>query len=115
MCTQPMSEHGDLFDAVEFNAMYSPMVNFNRCGERWAVTHGKPIVGNGDVHLLEQLGTTYSLVDADPSPSAICEAIRSGRVSVASVPLSSVRSAWLLARILPSGMLGSLRNARGRV
>ena len=74
-----MNHYADLFDAVEVNAMYSPIVNFNRGGERWARTHGKPIVGNGDVHLLEQLGSTYSLVDAEPSPNAICEAIRRGR------------------------------------
>jgi hypothetical protein len=104
----------DLFDAVEFNAMYSPIVNLNRGGERWARTHGKPLVGNGDVHLLEQLGTTYSLVDAEPSPDAICAAIRGGKVSVESVPLSLVRAVWLFGRILPSGALRSLTNLKAR-
>ena len=28
-----MDRHASLFDAVEYNAMYSPMVNFNRAGE----------------------------------------------------------------------------------
>jgi len=109
-----MNHYADLFDAVEVNAMYSPIVNFNRGGKRWARTHGKPIVGNGDVHLLEQLGATYSLVDAEPSPNAICQAIRMGRVSVESAPLSLVRAVWLFGRILPSGVLGSLRNVRTR-
>ena len=104
-----IDRHADLFDAVELNAMYSPMVDFNRRGKRWAAAHGKPMVGNGDVHLLAQLGTTYSLVDAEPSPDAICEAIRVGRVSVESVPMNLFRAAWLFARILPSGLLGSLR------
>ena len=106
-----MDRHGDLFDAVELNAMYSPMVDFNRRGKKWAADHGKPMVGNGDVHLLDQLGTTYSLVDAEPSPDAICQAIRSGRVSVESVPLNLFRAVWLFARILPSGVLGSMRRA----
>ena len=53
-----MDRHSELFDAVEVNAMYSPSVNFNRGGERWARTHGKPIVGNGDVHLLEHRRAT---------------------------------------------------------
>jgi predicted metal-dependent phosphoesterase TrpH len=108
-----MDRHAPLFDAVELNAMYSATVNFNRRAERWAAAHGRPMVGNGDVHLIEQLGTTYSLVDAEPSPNAICEAIRSGRVSVESVPLNLLRAAWLFARILPSGVLGSMRRARG--
>ena len=105
-----MEHQADLFDAVELNAMYSATVDFNRRGKKWAADHGKPMVGNGDVHLLEQLGTTYSLVDAEPSPDAICEAIRSGRVSVESISLNLFRAVWLFARILPSGLLGSIRH-----
>ena len=110
-----MNRHPDLIDAVEFNAMYSPMVNFNRAGEQWAARHRKPMVGNGDVHLLEQLGTTYSLVDATPSPDAICEAIRVGRVSVESAPLNLIQAAWLFVRILPSGVMGAARNTLARL
>ena len=71
-----------MFDAVEYNAMFTPVVNFNILGERWARRHGKPMVGNADVHRLEQLGTTFSLVDAAPDPDAICAAIAAGRVEV---------------------------------
>ena len=63
-----LTRHAHLFDAVEWNGMFTRTVNFNVFAERWAQRHGKPIVGNGDVHRLEQLGTTYSLVDADPHP-----------------------------------------------
>ena len=60
--------------------------------QRWAVEHHTPLVGNGDVHRLWQLGTTYSLVDASPDPDAICAAIAAGRVRVHSRPLT-----WLEA------------------
>ena len=108
-----MNTHPDLFDAVEVNAMYARSVNFNRAGERWARAHGKPVVGNGDVHLLEQLGTTCSLVDAAPSPDAICEAIRQGRVQVSSTPLPLLRAGWIFAKILQAEMLRSLRRVFG--
>ena len=85
-----MNRHPELFDAVEINAKYSPWVNFNRAATRWAIAHGRPLVGNGDVHRLEQLGSTHTRVDAEPTPDAICTAIRSGRVQVASTPLCSV-------------------------
>lgn len=93
-----LGRHADLFDAVEYNAMFTASMNvFNRYAERWAVRHGKPLVGNGDVHRLGQLGSTYSLVDAAPNPDAICAAIAAGRVRVESRPLS-----WAeVARILP--------------
>ena len=87
-----LSRHADLFDAVEYNAMFTASLNFNLLAERWAKKHGKPMVGNGDVHRLVQLGTTYSLVDADPDPTAICDAIREGRVSVVKRPIS-----WTMA------------------
>lgn len=83
-----LDRHADLFDAVERNAMFTASIDFNRRGEAWAARHGKPVVGNGDVHRLWQLGTTYSVVNAEPDPDAICAAIAAGRVRVESRPLT---------------------------
>ena len=83
-----LEEHADLFDAVECNAMFTASINFNRFAERWARRHGKPLVGNGDVHRFEQFGSTYSLVDAEPNASAICAAVAAGRVTAVTNPLS---------------------------
>jgi predicted metal-dependent phosphoesterase TrpH len=92
-----LDEHADLFDAVERNAMFTRVFDFNRRAERFAAAHGKPVVGNGDVHRLHQLGTCYSLVDAAPEAGAICEAVRNGRVTVCAEPLSIVRAGLTLA------------------
>ena len=46
------------------------------------------MTGNGDIHRLRQLGTTYSLVDAEPHADAICAAVRAGRVQVEATPRS---------------------------
>ena len=108
-----LDRHADLFDAVERNAMFTQALDFNVRAEQWAAAHGKPVVGNCDVHRLYQLGTCYSLVDAEPAPDAICEAIRRGRVSVRSEPLSTLRAARILAeltaaRLRPRGRSGFL-------
>jgi predicted metal-dependent phosphoesterase TrpH len=100
-----LSRHADLFDAVEYNAMFTRIVNFNIPGERWARRHGKPMVGNGDVHRLEQLGTTYSLVDAEPTADAICAAIAAGRVQVVATPHSIFTAARLMAVLIASTVL----------
>jgi len=97
-----LRRHAELFDAVEYNAMYTASLNFNVPAERWARAHGKPMVGNGDVHRLEQLGTTYSLVDADRDPASICESIAAGRVRVVSQPL-----AWPTAVRIFTSVVGS--------
>jgi len=96
-----LEQHAQLFDAVERNAMFVHGLDFNRAAERWARHHGKPMVGNGDVHRLAQLGTTYSLVDETRRhPDAICGAIAAGRVSVISRPLWPHTAARILGSML---------------
>ncbi len=95
-----LDRHADLFDAVEFNAFYTRTANFNKAACRWAAAHGKPVVGNGDVHRLSQLGATFSLIDAAPSREAVCDAIRAGRVIVRSRPLSHIEAATYLASLV---------------
>jgi predicted metal-dependent phosphoesterase TrpH len=97
-----MNRHADLFDAVEYNAMFTASLNFNDAAERWARAHGKPMVGNGDVHRLRQLGTTWSLVDAERDADSICAAVLAGRVQVEARPHS-----WLSAATLATELIGS--------
>ena len=103
--------HQDLFDAVEYNGMFTRALNFNDEAERWARAIGLPMVGNGDVHRLEQLGTTWSLVDAAPDPAAICTAIRDGRVQVVKHP----HTAATAARIMGSLFAGDIRRELNRL
>ncbi len=102
-----MDRHADLFDVVEYNAMFTSQVNCNRQAERWARERGKPLVGNGDIHRLRQLGTTYSMVDAEPTAEAICDAVLAGHVSVVARPLSWLDAAGLLTDLV-GGSLFSL-------
>ncbi len=95
-----MDRHADLFDVVEYNAMFTAALNFNEKAVRWAAAHGKPLVGNGDVHRLAQLGTTYSLVDAAPDAGSICAAIVAGRVRVCATPHSAGTAARIVASLL---------------
>lgn len=96
--------HADLFDAIEYNAMFTASLNFNTRAVEWAKRHDKPLVGNGDVHRLRQLGSTYSLVDADNTADAICEAIRRGRVQVVAEPLSFLTAATLMASMFAANL-----------
>ncbi|MGH9255151.1 MAG: PHP domain-containing protein [Vicinamibacterales bacterium] len=99
-----LTRHADVFDAVEYNAMYTASLNFNRRAERWAREHAKPLVGNGDVHRLEQLGTTYSLVDAGRDPAAICAAIAAGQVRLVTRPLTWPAAVRIMAGIVASSL-----------
>lgn len=100
-----MDRHANLFDAVECNAMFTRLLNFNRKAKRWARAHGKPMIGNGDVHRLRQLGSTYSLVDAPPDAGAICEAIKKGRVEVHAKPLSVASAATIMWQLVAGDLI----------
>jgi len=103
-----LDRHAELFDAVEYNAMFTSSLNFNLPAERWARAHGKPMVGNCDVHRLRQMGTTWSWIDAERDPDAICAAILAGRVQVEARPHS-----WLTAAALATELIGSSFLPRG--
>ncbi len=103
-----LDRHATVVDAIEINAMYTRLVNFNRQAIRWARAHHKTLVGNTDLHLLDQMGTTYSLVDAEPRADAICDAVRAGRVEVRTEPLSSLRAMWLYSGMCWGGIKGRL-------
>jgi predicted metal-dependent phosphoesterase TrpH len=100
-----LEDHGDLFDAVEVNGMFTEAVDFNAPARRWAESRRVPLVGNGDVHRLSQLGTTYSLVDAPPYPDAICAAIAAGRVTVEATPLSWPTVGRVMGDLIVSSVL----------
>jgi len=99
-----LDRHGPLFDAIERHAVFTRHVDFNRRTEHWARGHGKPMVGNGDVHTLQQLGTTYTLVDAERNPDAICRAIVAGDLRVVSEPMKWRTAVAVYASVLLTGL-----------
>jgi predicted metal-dependent phosphoesterase TrpH len=109
-----MDECADLIDAVEVNSMFRFWLDFNSRAVAWARARNKPIVGNSDLHVLEQLGPTYTLVDAKPDADDICAAIRAGRVELRSTALTTFRAGWIISRMLLGGIVGRLRALVGR-
>jgi predicted metal-dependent phosphoesterase TrpH len=109
-----LTAYAALWDAVEVNAMYFRGLDFNRRAVAWAEARGRPMVGNADVHRLAQLGRTWSEVDVDVPASmddaeaaaAICEAIRAGRVRVATTPMSPWQAGWIYTQMTLSGLRG---------
>ena len=97
-----MDRHADLFDAVEYNAMFTTMLDFNRHAEQWANAHNKPMVGNGDVHRMRQLGSTFSMVHSEPTADAICAAIKKGWVVTHTDPMPVAAAAFIMCQLIAS-------------
>jgi predicted metal-dependent phosphoesterase TrpH len=88
----------DLFDAIEFSHFYTPRIDFNRPAVKLAAAVGLPLVGTSDSHLDEQFGTTFSLIEADLSVESVLAAVKHGRLSIVSRPLSLGRCLSIVAR-----------------
>jgi hypothetical protein len=86
---QRLVENLDLFDAVEYCHFHTPWLDFNRAVFQLALANNLPLVGTSDAHLPCQFGTTYSLIEAEPTPEGVLCAIRAGQVRVVSRPLKA--------------------------
>jgi predicted metal-dependent phosphoesterase TrpH len=85
---QRLVEEIDLFDAIEFSHFYTPRIDFNRPAVRLAKEAGLPLVGTSDSHFARQLGTTYSLIEAEPTAASVLRAVRKGQLRIVSRPLT---------------------------
>ncbi len=94
-----LQKNADIFDAVEFSGFYLPGIDFNRRGRRLAREQCKPLVGNGDVHMLWQLGRTFTWIYSEPAVVPILTAVKEGKVRLESSPLavSEVINFWAAA------------------
>ena len=92
-------QYPDLFDAWEHSFFYTKFFNPNKKLLKLAKKNNKPVVGNSDVHILEVLGSTYSMIEAEKNKEEIIKAIKKGKVEVVSKPLSLVKFMRILIKM----------------
>jgi predicted metal-dependent phosphoesterase TrpH len=104
-----MDERPDLFDAVEWSYFWTKGLNYNTRARLWARTHGTTVIGNSDTHDLRQLGRTFSWVDSDRHPDAICDAVRNGKVILRTDPVPLQELARVAGAMVARGLLPKAR------
>ncbi len=106
-CLGPLLfQYQDCFDAIEYCHFYTSQVNFNQKAVEAAHLLNKPLVGTSDIHFLTQVGkTTSTVMVRERSLSAVSEAVKEGRVTLETRPLSSAAFAsqvlemgWMTAK-----------------
>lgn len=95
-----------LFDALEFCHFYTRWIDFNRQAVRLGKEAGLPLLGSSDSHLPRQLGTTYSLIEAEPTVDSVLTAIRKGLVEVVTAPLTLPQWAGIAVDLAGRASLG---------
>src|SRR5256712_12550034 len=78
----------DVFDAIEGSHFYTPKVDFNRKAAALAPEGGLALLGTSARHRARQFGTTYSLVQSEPTVACVLSAIRKHQVQIVSHPLT---------------------------
>ncbi len=90
-----------LFDAIEFSAFYNHLVNPNQKALEASEKYGLPLVACSDAHNLWQLGTSFSLVEAEKSVEGIIQAVKEKRVKLSHQPLKPL----IMARVMVNFLL----------
>lgn len=88
-----LTEHIDIFDAVEYCSFYVRGINFNRRALRCARRHGLPMIGTSDTHIFPYQGETFTWVKAEPTVESVIAAVRAGAVEVETRPHSPAYAA----------------------
>lgn len=78
------TSEGDAFIAYDARSLIDRAA---RAG-RLANETGLPLLGTSDSHLVRQFGTTWSLIEAEPTVTSVLAAIRKGQVQEVSQPLT---------------------------
>lgn len=94
-----LEENIRLFDAIEFCHFYLSWITFNKKAQEIARKYRKPMVGTSDSHMLEQLGLTYSMVDADQNINSVLEAIRKNRIKIMTKPLPTLKAIEIITKM----------------
>jgi predicted metal-dependent phosphoesterase TrpH len=86
---ETLEENIEVFDAIEYAHLHFRFVNFNNKAVALAQKYDLPLVGTSDAHTLQQLNTTYSLVEAQKTVPAIINAVKNKRVEIVTQPMST--------------------------
>jgi len=78
----------DIFDAIEYSFFYLKRVNRNKKAVKVAKRYLKPMVGNGDIHSMENLNLTFTMINSAKNVDSVITAIKQGNVKVVTKPLT---------------------------
>jgi len=107
-----LEEYIDIFDAIEYTHFYFKRINFNKKAQEKAEKYNLPLVGVSDAHFLRQIGTTYSLVEAEKNPEAVIKAIKENKIEVVTEPLEITPFNLFLSLKHLSSLIFPHRNGR---
>jgi predicted metal-dependent phosphoesterase TrpH len=83
-----LEENIDVFDAIEYCHLYTRFWNMNERAVEVARAHCRPLVATSDSHALWMFGRNYTLLDAPKTLAGVFQAVREGKVTPHSEPIT---------------------------
>lgn len=105
-----LKKYKELFDGIEMCYFYNHIINFNKKAIKFARKHKKPVIATSDLHLMENFGTNYTLIDSEKDINSVITAIKEGRVMVKTKPLTLFE----MAKTLIKHMVHDVKNESSR-
>lgn len=84
-----------LFDAVEYSFFYCNEINLNK----HATKLGLPLVGTADMHFLDTIESTYTLINAEKDTKSVIKALKRGNIKIETKPLTLIRMAKIFCKM----------------
>jgi predicted metal-dependent phosphoesterase TrpH len=104
-----LKQYVNLFDALEYSWFYARVINPNHTTRKFATKHNLPLVGNSDLHRLDALGTTYTLVDANKDKKSVFAAIKQNKIKLVTYPLPFFRFFRIASVLMIEHWINSLK------
>ncbi len=77
-----LEKYIDVIDGIEHSSYYSILINRNKKAIKIAKKFNKPLVGNSDAHYLYQIGSNYTLIDAEKNIDSVIQAIKNNKIKL---------------------------------
>ena len=82
-----LEKYIDVIDGIEHSSYYSKLINRNKQAVKIAKKFNKPLVGNSDAHYLYQIGSNYTLIDAEKTIDSVIKAIKENKIKLETNPI----------------------------
>lgn len=101
-----------VFDAFEYSFFYTKQFNPNKKTEKIAKELNKPLIATSDVHYLEDMNLSYTMIDSKKTSLDIIKAIKNGRIQITINPLNIFNLIFRVIRIMHNAVLESFKKMR---
>lgn len=83
-------KHIHLFDAFEYSSLYIKQINLNKKTKRLSRLYNKPLIANSDLHFIDNINYSFSLIDSKKDIESVIRAIKDNKIQLKTKPIKDI-------------------------